>query len=83
MARRAQAELRPYFPSAPQWRLLRHYDIAYALPEDRHVRYDAPDADFKIGEGLYVCGDHLLHGSIEAALRSGRRAAEVIHQTGA
>ncbi|WP_061293404.1 NAD(P)/FAD-dependent oxidoreductase [Herbidospora cretacea] len=58
------------------WRHLATYAITEALPAmpppmplRRRVR---------LGEGLYVCGDHRDTGSIQGALVSGRRAADAV-----
>jgi predicted NAD/FAD-dependent oxidoreductase len=32
----------------------------------------------KINDNLYCCGDHLLNGSINAAMKSGRLVADLI-----
>jgi phytoene dehydrogenase-like protein len=60
------------------WRLLRRYRIAHALP-DLPPRGDAePFARITSDPRVLVCGDHLTRGSIEGAMLSGRRAAEAI-----
>jgi len=72
-------ELRAWFGgTTANWQYLQTYRIHYALPNQQHAQLEAPDAAFKLRDGLYVCGDHLLNGSINAAMVSGRRAAEVI-----
>lgn len=72
-------ELRTWFGgTTAHWQHLKTYRISYALPNQQHAQLQAPDAAFKLRDGLYVCGDHLLNGSINAAMVSGRRAAEVM-----
>lgn len=60
------------------WRLLKVYRIDYALPNQEAVLDELPKSKYKLQEGLYICGDHLLNGSINAAMKSGRIVAEVI-----
>jgi len=70
-------QLRGWFGRAvDRWQPLRTYRIAYALPDQ------APPLQRTAARGqrdsIHVCGDYLETGSIEGALRSGRRAAEAI-----
>lgn len=60
------------------WRHLRTYRIPWAqfdqspgtlAPEGRPVRCEP---------GLYICGDHVEHASINGAMAAGRRAAEAV-----
>jgi glycine/D-amino acid oxidase-like deaminating enzyme len=58
------------------WRLVRTYRIAHALPAwPVDVSLERPP---RVEEGLYACGDHRTHPSLNGALRSGRLAAEAI-----
>ncbi len=63
---------------------LRHiktYRIAYALPVVAMPRNDIPAEQTQLGSHVYLAGDYLLNGSIDAALRSGLRAAEAVTET--
>jgi phytoene dehydrogenase-like protein len=61
-----------------RWRLLRVYRIPWAQFAQPPSAL-APDGHpVAIGRGLFVCGDHVEHGSINGAMRSGRRAAEAV-----
>lgn len=74
-----KSELRPFWgETVHQWQHLKTYHIEYALPEARHVRHDLPRSEMNPKSGLYVCGDHLLNSSLNAAMRSGRLVAEAI-----
>ncbi len=76
---RIKQELQKWYGSAVNdWEHLRTYQVSYALPGNRYVEHELQPEDIKLQEGLYVCGDHLLNGSINAAMRSGRLAAEAI-----
>lgn len=75
-------ELKPWLGDQPEsWTHLKTYRIDYALPNQDRVFHDLSPEKCKVQEGLYVTGDHLLNGSINAAMRAGRQAAEVILQS--
>jgi predicted NAD/FAD-dependent oxidoreductase len=38
------------------------------------------DSHIKINDNLFICGDYLLNGSINAAMKSGRIVAELIDE---
>lgn len=62
---------------AANWKLLRSYPLKEALPAiNLDEKYDPSSP-----EGVFYCGDHLLQGSINGAMESGRRAAEEIIKT--
>jgi len=69
-------EMTAWYPDALNWEHLKTYRINYALPEDRHVQNDPQTV--RLNEYCYICGDHLMNGSINAAMKSGRLAAEEI-----
>ncbi|MCB9898006.1 MAG: FAD-dependent oxidoreductase [Planctomycetes bacterium] len=78
LERAVRAQMRDWFgEEVSAWRLLRALDLPAALPaQDAGA---CPDGDGDVAEprpGLLVCGDHLGLASIDAALRSGRLAAE-------
>jgi protoporphyrinogen oxidase len=60
------------------WRHLKTYHIEYALPEAHHVRHDLSLKKLNPREGVYICGDHLLNSSLNAAMRTGRLVAKAI-----
>ncbi len=79
LAGQVKEEMRRWFGApAEAWRLLDERVIEYALPARQNVRHDIDPAELRIGERLFRCGDHLLNGSINGAMRSGRLAAEAI-----
>ncbi len=63
---------------AEQWRHLRTYSIAYALPAQGSPALNVPERPVLWDRGVYVCGDHRDNASIQGAMFSGRRAAEAI-----
>ena len=60
------------------WKLLKVYRIEYALPTQESVRNEIDASEIKISDTLFICGDNLLNGSINAALKTGRLAAEAM-----
>ena len=58
------------------WRHLRSYRIPRALPAYPVGGFIEQPA--RLAAGLYACGDHREHPSLNGALASGRRAAEVV-----
>jgi phytoene dehydrogenase-like protein len=58
------------------WNHLRTYHIPHAQPSQPVGVLTPPARPVKIGNGLFVCGDHVDNASINGALVSGRRAAE-------
>ncbi|MES2267002.1 MAG: NAD(P)/FAD-dependent oxidoreductase [Bacteroidota bacterium] len=71
-------ELKFWYPDAAQWEHLKTYHIAYALPNDDHVTNEPDLTALRINSNTFACGDHLMNGSINAAMKSGRLAAEAI-----
>ena len=78
LANQAIDDLKLWFPDAINWKHLRTYDIPYALPNNESVNNEISTASLKLAENCFVCGDHLLNGSINAAMKSGRLAAEAM-----
>ena len=57
-----------------QWKLVQTYLIKESLPKINYeISYSAAAQD-----GVFYCGDHLIQGSINGAMESGRRTAEEI-----
>ena len=72
-------QMRAWFGSdVDAWEFLRAYRIAEALPDQTPESMTQEPRPPRSEEGLYVCGDHCENGSLQAALASGRRAAEAI-----
>jgi len=78
LAKQATKELSKWFTEADDWRYFRAYHIPYALPIKKTPRDELPLSELKLTERIFRCGDYLLNGSINAALKSGRLAAEAI-----
>lgn len=54
------------------------YHIREALPIVDFMRYDEQFTTFGLTNKIFLAGDHLLNGSLDAAMRSGRKAAEAM-----
>jgi protoporphyrinogen oxidase len=73
-------ELQQWFGnSVYEWRFIKSYRIKYALPKANSVSNELDTHQMKLSENRYICGDHLLNGSINAAMKSGRLVAELIN----
>jgi protoporphyrinogen oxidase len=57
---------------------LKTYEIAYALPTLEDMKYSVAFTETKITDHVFLAGDYLLNGSINAAMTSGRLAAEAV-----
>ena len=73
---KVKKEMSFWFPDSFNWKFLKAYPIKYALPDQDHVVNDLNDFLLPGYKSVYLCGDYLLNGSINGALRSGRLAAE-------
>jgi hypothetical protein len=71
--RRVSEELREWFgPAAAEWRPLRTYEIARALPPFATTQRRPPP------EGVWICGDHTGYPSLNCALATGRATGEAL-----
>lgn len=73
-----QVELTKWFGRENDWRHLKTYRIADALPqffENAAVGYN-----LKINDFTYRCGDYAAYPSLNAAMKTGREVAEMLHQ---
>jgi Flavin containing amine oxidoreductase len=72
-----EAQLRGWFgKEALRWRHLRTYTIPAAVPA--WPAATEIEKDPRLLPGLYACGDHREHPSLNGALASGRKAAEAV-----
>lgn len=63
---------------AEYFQFVKAYFISHALPFLEDPKYSIPMTESKITDHVYLAGDYLLNGSINAAMTSGRLAAEAI-----
>jgi phytoene dehydrogenase-like protein len=79
LAENIKKELEQWYGKQVQdWKMIKTYRIDYALPIQDSVKNDIPTSEIKISDTLFICGDYLLNGSINAAFKSGRLAAEAM-----
>ena len=79
LAENMKDELKQWYgQKVASWKMLKAYRIEYALPTQESVRNEIAASEIKISDVLYICGDHLLNGSINAAMKTGRLAAEAM-----
>ena len=65
---------------AEHFKHLKTYFISHALPQVGDLKFSIPFTECKVLDQVFLAGDYLLHGSINAAMTSGMVAAEaVIH----
>jgi protoporphyrinogen oxidase len=68
-----KTELSKWIPSAKKWHHLKTYKIGYALPDQTKI---TNDNIIKVSNKMTIIGDHVMNGSINAAMKSGRLGAE-------
>ncbi|MCH6200807.1 FAD-dependent oxidoreductase [Aquiflexum sp. LQ15W] len=57
---------------------IKTYEIVDALPQVDDMQYTISPTNTKIIDDVYLAGDYLLNGSINAAMTAGRKAAEAV-----
>jgi predicted NAD/FAD-dependent oxidoreductase len=71
------AQLRGWFGgTVARWTHLATVEVRHALP--RYPVGAPAAASPRLAPGLYACGDHREHPSLNGALHSGRRAADAV-----
>jgi phytoene dehydrogenase-like protein len=80
LVREARTQMADWFgPEAEAWTHLRTDDIRRALPSEDAPALSTPEWSVVTGTpGVLLAGDYLDNGSINGALRSGRRAADAL-----
>ncbi len=82
----ARRQLRSWFGGASpasggdplaDWRVRRLVRVPKALPRQHPIDL-AAERPLRVEPGIHRCGDHLLDGSINGAMRGGRLAAEAV-----
>ncbi|WP_158729121.1 MULTISPECIES: NAD(P)/FAD-dependent oxidoreductase [unclassified Flavobacterium] len=79
LAENMKLELKQWYgDQVESWKMIKSYQIEYALPNQESVRNEISSDTLKTSENVFICGDNLLNGSINAAMKTGRLAAEAI-----
>lgn len=82
IAESMKKELLPWYGAdILKWKMIKTYRIHYALPNQDSVSDNISAADIQLSNTLFICGDHLMNGSINAALKTGRIAAETMRMS--
>lgn len=56
-------------------KFLKQYNIPMALPRLNNVKYEIPPSELKVSKSIFLAGDTLVNGSLNAAIISGESAA--------
>lgn len=81
LAKSVQQEMQKWFgKSTLDWEHLHTRSIVYALPDQSRVTHTLPNEKYQVRKGLYVCGDFLLNGSINAAMKTGREVGSWVRE---
>ncbi len=59
---------------------LKTYTISKALPDLEDVRYTMRPSESQLTSTVFLAGDTLLNGSLNAAMLSGELAAKAVHE---
>lgn len=62
-------------------KFIKRYQIKKALPKLNNLQYEISSSETKLKSTLFLAGDQLLNGSLNAAMISGERAAIGVIQT--
>ena len=75
-----RAQLEGWFGEATvrEWRFLRRYEVAYAQPEQAPLLGADFERPKRLGDGVFVCGDHTSTPTLNGAIASGEAAAEAV-----
>jgi phytoene dehydrogenase-like protein len=81
LVKAVRTELQKWFGNQPQeWEHLHTRIIRYALPGQSNVTDSITEDKSRLREGLYACGDFQMNGSINAAMKTGRKVGDWVSQ---
>ena len=62
-------------------KFIKNYTIKKALPKLNNLQYELSSTETQLTSNIFLAGDQLLNGSLNAAMISGERAAQGVIQT--
>ena len=80
LVERVQSELNHYCGITSST-FIKHYNIRLSLPKLNDLQYDILPADTRVTASIFLAGDLQLNGSLNAAMKSGERAAQGVIET--
>jgi len=63
---------------AKHFKHIKTYEIPNALPDIEELKNEGNQQHLKVNDNIYLAGDYLFNASINAAMASGRKAAEAL-----
>lgn len=76
-----KSELKSVFPGKIEnWNLIKVYRHEYAIPNQDFVLGSKRYGELRLGKNLYACGDHMVYGNMNGAMKTGKLVAELIHR---
>lgn len=77
MIDKVTSEIKQY-TGASQVNYIKHYKINEALPDIKNLRMTTQPSESRLLDNVFLAGDYLLNGSLNAAMESGRLAAQAL-----
>jgi protoporphyrinogen oxidase len=62
------------------WEYVDKFEINYALPNQDSIIYKPKPESLVIDTNIYICGDYLTNGSLNAAMLNGKTTADLIYR---
>lgn len=62
------------------WKIIKIYRIEYALQSQEFITGKGRINEMRLESNVYVCGDYLFYGNIDAAVKSGKLVSEIMHK---
>ncbi|NNE65899.1 MAG: FAD-dependent oxidoreductase [Pyrinomonadaceae bacterium] len=71
-----RSELKEWFGTKHSWKHLRTYAIPEALPQ--YLGSTPSNGEYQVNDFTYRCGDYMAYPSLNAAMKTGRKVAEML-----
>jgi len=79
LIQKVKEELKKIFNIVPL-KYLKTYNIPKALPALTNIQYTLSPSETQLTDSLFLAGDTMLNGSLNAAMHSGELAAQAVHE---